>query len=177
MQTTSSGYGVEKEALDLLWRQVIDDQARFLLQRDNGLATIATSCNMVTSGRGVSSSRLLELQYLGALVALMLINYMPPRPLDPVVLQYFIYGCSFDSITKPLLAEWHPELRDTLDRWLEVGPAGNINKDRFITPISTYLDRQVRTFTPLKNALPCSYESPGCHPSNQGLCISQCNRI
>lgn len=145
--TVSLGSGVETEVLHLLWQDVLSKSGQLLLERADDRATVATSCTMVTSRHAVSEVRLKELTYMGALIALLLIHSIPPEPFNPVVLQYFIYNCDFRSLTRELVAEWHPELRRLLEEWLHVGSQGDLRP--FASHIVTYLDRQVSTCTPL----------------------------
>jgi hypothetical protein len=66
---------------------------------------------------------------------------MAVTPLDPVFLHFLIHNSDFASIHPTILAQWHPELKQTITAWLETGPLGDITQ--FQGHFSTYHDMQV----------------------------------
>lgn len=79
-----------------------------------------------TSSRHLSPTRKNELQVLGAVCALMMIEGQTPEPFDPCIFQYIIHGLDFNSLHDGLIGEWHPLLRQLIQRWKEVGHEGDI---------------------------------------------------
>jgi len=122
----SSGPGIEREVIYAAYQQFESIPEQWFIPRADNLVTLATSHSMATA-RYVSAGRLSDLSVLGTIVALLLIHGITPGKLDPVVLQYFVYGCDIASIHPAFLREWHPEIHDTVARWIAVGPDGCID--------------------------------------------------
>ena len=122
----SSGPGIEREVIYAAYRQFESIPEQWFIPQADNLMSLATSHSMGTA-QYVSTSRLSDLSVLGAIVALLLIHGIAPGKLDPVVLQYFVYGCNIASIHPAFLCEWHPDIHDTVTRWIAAGPYGGIN--------------------------------------------------
>jgi hypothetical protein len=122
----SSGPGIEREVIYAAYRQFEGIPEQWFIPRADNLVTLATSHSMGTA-RYVSASRLSDFSVLGAIVALLLIHGIAPGKLDPVVLQYFVYGCNIASVHPAFLREWHPDIHDTVTRWIAAGPSGCID--------------------------------------------------
>jgi hypothetical protein len=110
-------------------------------------STLALCNTPITLGRTNSSSltttqRMKNLMGLGATVSLLLINGMPPTPLSPVLLHFFIHDCNINAITKSYLAEWHPKFSEILDNWISGGL--DVDLDEFEFHFSAFHDTQVR---------------------------------
>ncbi|KAI0362327.1 hypothetical protein OH77DRAFT_1528529 [Trametes cingulata] len=139
-RTLSVGAGVEREVLLLAFQHYTSAGSRWFTPRMDGFSTITVSQSLTLS-RHVSSARLLELQCLGALTALMLINRIAPAPLDPLFLHYLTFNCNLQAVQPSLCAEWHPELRALIQSWLDVGPQGDIAP--FQMHFSSYHEREL----------------------------------
>lgn len=124
--TLALGSGIEREVLLLAFQHYRDGGARWFTPRMDGFSSITVSQSLA-SARYIAPQRLRDLRCLGALTALLLINRMPPTPLDPLLLQFLIYDCSLHAIYPALCAEWHPELHGLIQSWLALGPEGDIS--------------------------------------------------
>lgn len=83
----------------------------------------------------------ISLSILGALTSLLLLNDVPPIPLSPVLLYYFIHNLELDAISPNLLGTWYPDLRKLIQDWIAIGPNGDI--EVFASHFITYHDTQV----------------------------------
>lgn len=137
-QVRSVGRGVEREVVHLAFERYRKDASQWFLQRAGGYSSIAIT-NMMTP---VATERLRKLSVLGALTSLMLIHGMAPTPLSPVLIQYFIHDCDLKAIHPSFLAEWIPELYQTLQSWLAVDPETK-EISPFRAHFATYHDAQV----------------------------------
>jgi len=90
----------------------------------------------------IPESRLQNISILGAVTALRLIHGMATPPWDPVFLNFFVHDCDFSSLHRDIVAEWHPELKQTISDWLDIGPHGNVTQ--FREYFTSYHDLQVR---------------------------------
>lgn len=133
----SSGPGIEREVIYTLYQQFERSSDQWFTPRADNFVTLATSLSMATA-QYVSPARLSSLSILGATVSLLLIHGIAPGRLDPSVLQYFIYGCDLESIHPAFLSEWHPEIHQTITKWLAMGPSGDV--DPFQGHFATYHD-------------------------------------
>lgn len=134
--TRSVGKGIEREAVYLAFEQYAQSSGQWFLPRAGGYSTIATSHSLGLAG----SLRLEKLAILGALTSLMLIYGIVPTPLSPVLLHYFFHNCNFESIHAKLVAEWIPELHQTLREWLSLDHTSDITE--FQGHFATYHDIQ-----------------------------------
>jgi len=96
------------------------------------------------SGGVVSESQLLAMRKLGAICALMLIYSICPEPLNPLIFQFIIHNGDFNSLHCSLIQEWHSELLDLINRWLEVGPTDSL--ELFRAHFASYHDTDVSSF-------------------------------
>jgi len=62
--------------------------------------------------------------------------------LDPVLLHFFIHDCQLESIHLGILGEWHPDLKQTIQNWVNLSHDGD--PIPFQMHFSTYHDLQVR---------------------------------
>jgi hypothetical protein len=136
----SLGDGVEREVIHMLFEKFRRAGSQWFTPRADGHSTLATT-NTMSSARYISRSRLRHLGLLGAITALSLLHGMAATPLDPVFLHFLIHECNIASIHEGMLSEWHPELRQTISRWIEVGPHADITE--FQTHFAIYHDIQV----------------------------------
>lgn len=136
---------MEREVLQLAFQHFRDAGARWFTPRMDGHHTIAVS-QTLASARYITPQRLRELRCLGALTALLLINCMPPTPLDPLLLHFLIYDCDLHAVRPALCAEWHPDLRALIDSWLSIGPQGDVAP--FQAHFSSYHEREVSERAP-----------------------------
>ena len=62
---------------------------------------------------------------LGVIVALCLIHNISTAPLDPLLLHFFTHGSNIQVICPALLAEWHPDRKQNIQHWINLGPNGD----------------------------------------------------
>ncbi|KAF8220309.1 hypothetical protein L208DRAFT_1334555, partial [Tricholoma matsutake] len=93
------------------------------------------------------TERSTKLNILGTLTSLLLLNSIPPIPLSPVLLHYFIHDSDLNSITSDLLGNWYPDLAKLIKDWINAGSSGDIQP--FASHFMTYHDTQA-----------CSMNSP-----------------
>lgn len=115
-----------------------NDASQWFVQRAGGYSSIAIT-NMMTP---VPNARLRCIAILGALTALMLIHGMAPTPLSPVLIHYFIHDCDLQAIYPSFLAEWIPDLHETLKSWLAVDPSSK-DISQFRAHFASYHDIEV----------------------------------
>jgi hypothetical protein len=89
----------------------------------------------------IPASRLQNITILGAVTALSLIHGMATIPWDPIFLHFFIHDCDISSMHPGIVGEWHPELKQTISNWLDIGPHGDITN--FRDYFASYHDLQV----------------------------------
>jgi hypothetical protein len=138
----SMGDGIEREAFHLLMEGYRSEGPKWLTPQADGHYSVATTHTMY-SARFISPSRIRNVTIFGAVVALCLVRGVSARPLDPVVLYFFIHNLSLNSIHRQLLREWHPALQQLITDWLSIGAYGDLSafKDHF----ATYHNLQVRS--------------------------------
>ncbi|KDQ49089.1 hypothetical protein JAAARDRAFT_143923 [Jaapia argillacea MUCL 33604] len=136
----SSGEGVEREVLSTLYQQFHSETAEWFSPNPDDYVSIATSLPLSCAGY-LSRSQKLGLTCLGAVIGLMLLNGFITHPFDPVVIQYLIHGRDINSISKAFLAQWHPDIKQTICDFIDLGPNGNLAP--FQPYFSTYFDIQV----------------------------------
>jgi hypothetical protein len=79
------------------------------------------------------------------LTSLLLLNGVPPVPLSPVLLHYFIHNLDLNSISPDLLRNWYPVLGKLIEDWIATGPNGDI--EEFSSHFITFHDIQVSHYT------------------------------
>ena len=112
----------------------------WFLQRQDGHSSLFT-LGLQRRQQSPPSQRSIKLSILGALTALLLLYGIPPIPLSPVLLHYFIHDSDLNSITRNLLGNWYPDLGRLIQDWIDAGPDGNI--ESFAGHFMTYHDTQV----------------------------------
>ena len=78
---------------------------------------------------------------LGALCALLLINGICPDPFNPLLFLLIVHKFNIHSLDRETVGEWHPELRQTIDSWLNAGATGDATPFRDI--FCSYLNMDV----------------------------------
>ncbi|KAF8164427.1 hypothetical protein BJ912DRAFT_863835, partial [Pholiota molesta] len=136
-QIISVGRGIEREAVHLAFRRYSSHESQWFLPRAGGYSSIAVTHTMAL----VSNVRLRHLSILGALTGLMLVYGMAPLPFSPVLIHFLIHDCNLQSIYPAFLAEWIPELHQTLKDWLATDHKADISA--FQPHFSTYHDMQI----------------------------------
>ena len=138
----SLGSGIEREVVHNLFVQFLKRRDEWFTPRSDGFYSLSTTTHSLSS-QSVSASRLRKLTILGAVTALWLLHGMPTVPLDPVFIHYLIHGCNLHSIHEGILAEWHPNLRQTISDWIDLGPDGDAST--FENHFTIIHDIQVRS--------------------------------
>lgn len=136
------GEGIEREVLQTAFQEFQDHPTIWFLQRQDShssLMTLGLQRRQESSTR--TTQRSIKLSVLGALTSLLLLNGVPPVPLSPVVLHYFIHNLELNSISPDLLRNWYPDLRKLIQDWIDAGPNGDI--EDFASHFVTYHDIQV----------------------------------
>jgi hypothetical protein len=136
----SLGDGIEAEVIHTIFEEFRRDAPQWLTLHGNGHATLAMSHARSTSGY-VSATRRRNMAVFGAATALCLIRGLSVVPLDPLLLQFFIHGCDFESMHASIVGEWHPELKHTLSSWISIGAHGDPTP--FQAHFALYHDLQV----------------------------------
>lgn len=136
----ASGAGVEREAIYAAYNTFMNEMTTWLMVRREEYHTIATSVPLEYSHL-VPLRRKENFMALGALTALLLIHGIAPPHLSPLLLQYIIHDCTFNSIHPTFVCEWDPDLHRRLLEWKQLGPAGDIRG--FADIFATYFDLQV----------------------------------
>lgn len=116
---------------------------RWMTPRADGCYSIAITQSLSTA-RSIPASRLKALAVFGATTALCILRGVSAHPLDPVLLHYFIHDCDLHSIHQQILAEWHPDLKQTIENWQRAGPQADVMA--FQSHFATYHDTQVHIF-------------------------------
>ncbi|KAK1223013.1 hypothetical protein PQX77_014133 [Marasmius sp. AFHP31] len=136
----SSGNGIEREAVHILFRQyMVDQAAQFFTPLIGEYSTLSIPPGL--SSRWMSIEQQLELSILGTIVALGLIYEMGPEPLNPLLLIYFINECDIACLTGSLVSRWFPALHRTLLEWKSLGHEDDVST--FSGHFATYHDLQV----------------------------------
>jgi hypothetical protein len=139
----SLGEGIEREVIHTLFEEFRRAGSQWFTPRADGHCTLATT-NTMSTAQYIPQSRLRQLGVLGAVTALSLLHGMATTPWDPVFLHFLIHECDIASIHERMLSEWHPEIRQTISHWIEVGPHADITQ--FQNHFATYHDLQVGFF-------------------------------
>jgi hypothetical protein len=92
-------------------------------------------------GHIIPHNRIRAVKILGALCALLLINGICPDPFNPLLFLFIIYKFNVHSLDRETVGEWHPELRQAIDSWLETGATGDATPFRAI--FCSYLNMDV----------------------------------
>ncbi|KAJ7228014.1 hypothetical protein B0H12DRAFT_233568 [Mycena haematopus] len=138
----STGEGVEREVIYSAFCEFTSQSGTWLLPRFDWRYSIATAMPPASSSL-VNASRRDSLTTLGCLTALMLIHGLAPDPLSPALVQYAANKCDLESLSRDFVGEWHPELRALIDKWIEIGPTGDLAP--FQPHFASYHDMQVST--------------------------------
>ena len=136
----SMGEGIKREVLQMAWQEFQDQPTIWFLQRQDTHSSIMT-LGLSRQQESSTTQRSIKLSILGALSSLLLLNSIPPVPLSPVLLHYFIHNLELNSISPDLLRNWYPDLRKLIQDWITVGPNGDI--EDFAGHFMTYHDTQV----------------------------------
>ena len=136
----SMGEGIEREVLQTAWQEFQDHRTIWFLQRQDTHSSLMT-LGLQRRQESSTTQRSIKLSILGALTSLLLLNGIPPVPLSPVLLHYFIHNLELNSMSPDLLRNWYPDLRKLIQDWIAVGPNGDI--EDFSSHFITYHDIQV----------------------------------
>ncbi|KAF8218922.1 hypothetical protein L208DRAFT_1345548, partial [Tricholoma matsutake] len=142
----SFGEGVEREALQIAFQEYQDNSTMWFLQCQDHHSLLVT---LGLQRQQPSSSQCsIKLSILGALTALLLLYGIPPNPLSPVLLHYFIHDLDLNLISRNLLGNWYPELGRLIQDWIDAGPDGNIESfaGHFLTYHDTQISQRFATF-------------------------------
>jgi hypothetical protein len=150
----SSGEGIEREVIHTILEEFRSSGTEWYVPRADGHSTLATTHTLSTA-RHIPRSRLRNLSILGAVTALSLIHGISAAPLDPVLLHFFIHDFDVASLHPALIGEWHPELKQTIADWHEMGPRGDITQ--FQQHFAVYHDIQVRQISAFKLHADCIF--------------------
>jgi hypothetical protein len=145
----SFGDGIERETSWALFEAFRNQSSQWFLQRMDNHASVATT-HPLSSSQYVPSSRLRNLQILGAISALLLVQGIAPSNLDPVMLNFFVHSGDLHCIHPTWLGEWHPRLRATILGWINMGASGDLAP--FQSHFASYHDMEVST-TSLSQAI------------------------
>jgi hypothetical protein len=108
----SMGEGIEREVLQTAFQEFQDHPTMWFLQRQETHSSLVTLGlqRRQESSTSPMTQRSIKLSVLGALTSLLLLNGVPPVPLSPVLLHYFIHDSDLNSISPDLLGNWYPDL-------------------------------------------------------------------
>lgn len=135
------GEGIEREVLQTAFQEFQDHPTVWFLQRQDTHSSLMTLGLQRRQGSSSTTQRSIKLGALGALTSLLLLNGVPPVPLSPVLLHYFIHNSELNSISPDLLKNWYPDLGKLIQDWIAAGPNGDI--EDFASHFITYHDIQV----------------------------------
>ena len=116
--------GTEWEVFINLFQQYMDHYAQWFSPSTDGYTTLVTSLPLVAS-ENVSADRKADMAVLGTIVAMFLICGISTAPPDPLLLHFFTYDCNLQIIHPTLLAKWHPERKQIIQCWIDLGPNGD----------------------------------------------------
>ncbi|KAI0060519.1 hypothetical protein BV25DRAFT_1807146, partial [Artomyces pyxidatus] len=131
----SFGVGVEQEVISATWMEYQNQPAQYLAPRLDEHWSLAPTPLVDLAG---ISGRAKDLAVFGAVVATSIVAGLVPFPLSPVFLHFCLHDCDFNSITRDILKEWHPQFAGVMERWKEVGPTGSLEEFRHW--VSSYAD-------------------------------------
>ena len=136
------GEGIEREVLQTAFQEFQDQPTIWFLQRQDTHSSIMTlGLQSRRPQESSMSQRSKKLSILGALMSLLLLNGVPPVPLSPVLLHYFIHNLELNSMSPDLLRNWYPVLGKLIQDWIATGSNGDI--EEFASHFITYHDIQV----------------------------------
>jgi hypothetical protein len=118
------GVGIEREVIFTAFIKFTKQYSAWFSPRADSRATLQTSRGYMAA-RLISASRIQKVKFLGALSALLLICGISPEPFNPLLFYLIIHDFDLRCLTREILSEWHPELRQELDAWLSLGPSGD----------------------------------------------------
>ncbi len=123
----SFGDGIEREVVHHLFLEFVGEGAKlkWLVEQADNMHTLCIQMP-AHSRRFVNTNRKLELETFGAVCALMMLHGQTPEPIDPCIFQFIIHAQDPRSLHEGFIGEWHPELRQLIRKWKEVGPRGDI---------------------------------------------------
>jgi hypothetical protein len=136
----SMGEGIEREVLQTAFQEFQNHPTIWFLPRQEAHASLIT-LGLQRQQESSTTQRSIKLSVLGALTSLLLLNGIPPVPLSPVLLHYFIHNSDLNAITPDLLRNWYPDLGKLIQDWIAAGPNGNI--EAFASHFTIYHDTQV----------------------------------
>jgi hypothetical protein len=134
------GEGIEREVLQTAFQEFQDHPTVWFLQRQDTHSSLMT-LGLQRRQESSTTQRSIKLSVLGALTSLLLLNGVPPVPLSPVLLHYFIHNLELNSISPDMLGNWYPDLGKLIQDWIATGPNGDI--EAFASHFITYHDIQV----------------------------------
>lgn len=123
-----------------LFEQFRSNDTEWFAMHADGHATLATM-HSVSTAKYVPLSCLRNLSVLRAATALSLLHGMSTIPWDPVFLHFLVHDCNILSMHPGIVGEWHPELKQMISNWLDVGPRDDITQ--FREYFASYHDIQV----------------------------------
>ncbi|TFK59998.1 hypothetical protein BDN72DRAFT_905353 [Pluteus cervinus] len=153
--TPALGDGVGKEVLFRAFQLMKDKPAKYFSQTLDKFSSI-----LVPQGgprlflMAPSKDLLLEFNILGALSAMMVAHGIPPLPFNPLVIQYMLHCGDLHSLTPPLVGEWHPGFRSTLEYFISLGAKGDLYAPCPFGNIES--SPGVVIMTPLRSLFQCS---------------------
>lgn len=136
--------------------------SEWFIEHGDKFLTIAVSHSLTLSWF-VPLAHKRGMSILGAISALSLLWGKSAGPLNPVFLHFAIHECNLHSIHASILGEWHPDFKQTLTNWIDMGPAGDLMP--FQSHFATFHDTQV-SYQSLKNIL-----LTRCYDNNLRLCV------
>ena len=139
-EVQSVGEGIEQEVFQTAFQDFQDRTAVWFLQHQDTHSSLMT-LGLQHKQDPSTTQHSLKLGVLGALTSLLLLNGIPPVPLSPVLLHYFIHNLELDSISPDLLRNWYPNLGKLVLDWIAAGPDGDV--EEFASHFITYHDIQV----------------------------------
>ncbi|KAJ3967385.1 hypothetical protein EV361DRAFT_930974 [Lentinula raphanica] len=112
----SSGPGIEKEVMDLFFKEKLDGHVHdFLVRVIDNYTTLSTV--PISSAADLSLAKKKELKLFGAAVGLALVHGHYPANINPLLLVYLLSSCNLKSLSKYLVMESFPDLYCTLSQW------------------------------------------------------------
>ncbi|KAI0310057.1 hypothetical protein OF83DRAFT_1178953, partial [Amylostereum chailletii] len=130
----STGDGITVEVWNMAYKSVMEGDALQLFFRPNPDDTYG-----IAPATAIGSPQRDEaLGVLGFFIGYEIALGRPANPCDPSLLLLFLSGLQFDSLTKAVIQEWHPQLCNILTGFLEAGPQGDVSP--FQIPLVQYLN-------------------------------------